>query len=149
MMQTSPWQRSIIWFAISSSIVFVLNLAALLWSVSHRKSALQNGSIVLRIGANASQCASIKTTNTWLHLLINILSTIILAGSNYCMQCLCAPTRTDINKQHLKGKYLDIGIPSLHNIKYISSRRRLAWFGLLLSSLPFHLLCVNGRNPRI
>jgi len=140
MAQGIAWRRGIAWFVLATVVVFALNLSALLWSISHRKQESQNDSIVLREGSTPQQCASIKTMNTWLHLLINVLSTIILAGSNYCMQCLCAPDRQDINNGHQKGKYLDIGIPSLHNIKYLPRRRVWTWFGLLFSSLPLHLL---------
>ncbi len=136
----TPWRTSIAGFAISGVIVFILNLAALIYSVSQGKSSMQEGSVVLSEGNSVSECAAIKNTNTWLHLLINVLSTIILAGSNYCMQCLCAPNRNDIIKQHQKGKYVDVGVPSIHNIKYFSGRRKWIWFGLLFSSLPLHLL---------
>ncbi|KAK2765090.1 hypothetical protein FQN54_008789 [Arachnomyces sp. PD_36] len=43
-----------------------------------------------------------------LHLVINVLSTVILAATNYCMQCLGAPARADIDKAHAQRRWLEI-----------------------------------------
>lgn len=78
--------------------------------------------------------------NSYLHFAINLLSTILLSSSNYCMQCLSAPTRKEVNTAHAKGVWLDIGIPSMRNLRYIDRRRVILWGLLGLSSLPLHLL---------
>lgn len=39
-----------------------------------------------------------------MHIIINILSTALLAASNYVMQCLSAPTRPDVNEAHTQRK---------------------------------------------
>ncbi|KAE9573126.1 hypothetical protein CGCF415_v010561 [Colletotrichum fructicola] len=44
-----------------------------------------------------ASCVSATTTNTILHLAINILSTIILASSNFFMQVLNAPTGREVD----------------------------------------------------
>jgi hypothetical protein len=75
-----------------------------------------------------------------IHLLINILSSLLLAASNYAMQCLSAPTRRDIEKHHSKGWWLDIGVPSFHNLRVIPWNRSVPWYLLMISSLPLHLL---------
>lgn len=85
-------------------------------------------------------CKRASTMNTWAHLAINIISTGLLAGSNYCMQCLVAPSRGDIDRAHQKFKWLDIGLPSVRNLRYISTRRRWLWILLASSSVPLHLL---------
>ncbi|KAK3899103.1 hypothetical protein C8A05DRAFT_46749 [Staphylotrichum tortipilum] len=41
-------------------------------------------------------CSRVRTLNTALHVVINALSSVLLAGSNYCMQCLSAPTRSQM-----------------------------------------------------
>ncbi|KAJ9636341.1 hypothetical protein H2199_008016 [Coniosporium tulheliwenetii] len=74
------------------------------------------------------------------HVLINILSTIMLTASNYCMQLLSAPTRDEVARAHRHGQGLDIGIISLRNLRYISKRRTALWLSLALSSIPLHLL---------
>lgn len=77
--------------------------------------------------------------------MINVLSTVLLSGSNYCMQVCSAPTRRDIDLAHSSAtaKWLDIGVPSLRNLKHISLRKRALWCLMGLSSLPLHLLSVH------
>ena len=84
-------------------------------------------------------CAKVKQTDLWLHLVINVLSTLLLGASNYCMQCLSSPTRFEVDKAHRNNIYLDIGAPSVRNLFYIAGRRRFSWLLLALSSIPLHL----------
>ncbi|MCJ1312051.1 hypothetical protein MMC25_005725 [Agyrium rufum] len=56
------------------------------------------------------------------------------------MQILTAPTRAEIDEAHTRGRWLDIGVPSVRNLRSISRKRVLLWFGLAFSSLPLHLL---------
>ncbi|MCJ1470576.1 hypothetical protein MMC07_009222 [Pseudocyphellaria aurata] len=85
-------------------------------------------------------CKEVQRLDVVAHVMINIFSTVILASSNYCMQCMSAPTRTEIDKAHAQGVWLDIGIPSMRNLRRISGKRVLVWTVLGLSSLPLHLL---------
>ena len=85
-------------------------------------------------------CETVRTLDLWVHLLINLLSTGMLSASNYCMQLQAAPTRADVSSAHGNDQYLDIGIPSLRNLRYISGWRRLAWALLAFSSIPIHLM---------
>lgn len=78
------------------------------------------------------------------HLGINIVSTLFPGGINYCMQYLVAPTRSEIARAHNKGRWLDIGIPSLHNLRNIAKHKRFLWLILGLSSVPLHLMYVVG-----
>jgi hypothetical protein len=77
--------------------------------------------------------------------LVNVLGTLLLGASNYCIQCLSAPTRKELDKAHEKGGFLDVGIPSFHNIKsnVIGTRKKLLWWILAFSSLPLHLWYVE------
>lgn len=88
-------------------------------------------------------CDRARKLNSGLHLLINVLSTVLLSSSNYCMQCLSAPTRKEVDDAHSKGKWLDIGVQSVHNLRMIYNtdrKRAVVWFLLGISSLPLHLL---------
>lgn len=116
--------------------VFIINFSITCWVVS-------NHPLVGRVGTLYSgSCAKARSTNTWLQLIINILSSTLLGASNYCMQCLSSPTREEIDKAHARGQWLDVGIPSLRNIKGIKWRRKLLWFFLVLSALPLHFVFV-------
>jgi len=82
----------------------------------------------------------ISTINAAYHIVLNILSTLLLGASNYSMQVLSAPTRSDVDHAHQKGQWLDIGILSFRNLRYIDRRRSRLWWILACSSVPLHLL---------
>lgn len=119
-------------YALYVTIVFLCNLTVTAWA-THYKST---GDELILDGP----CDKIRSWNTWLHLIINILGTILLSGSNYCMQCLSAPTRSEVDQAHAKGVWLDIGVPSTRNLRFIGKRRVIVWAMLGLSSVPLHLL---------
>ncbi|KAF3763462.1 hypothetical protein M406DRAFT_74077 [Cryphonectria parasitica EP155] len=85
-------------------------------------------------------CTAASRINLVLHLFINVLSTCVLASSNFFMQILSAPSRKEIDKAHQVLCGLEIGVPSLKNIFFLSNFKRIVWFGLFLSSVPVHLL---------
>ncbi|KAI1425180.1 hypothetical protein F5Y12DRAFT_796175 [Xylaria sp. FL1777] len=85
-------------------------------------------------------CDTIKNANRLLHLLINILSTGMLSASTFCIQLQASPTRADVDKMHKLNKWLDIGAPSLRNLRYINRWRLVSCLALALSSLPIHLI---------
>lgn len=74
-----------------------------------------------------------------LHLLINIFSTLVLASSNFFMQVLNAPTRSEVDTAHAQGRWLDIGVTSWRNAFYLSRFKRFACL-CLLSSVPIHMM---------
>ncbi|KAF2126203.1 hypothetical protein P153DRAFT_388946 [Dothidotthia symphoricarpi CBS 119687] len=85
-------------------------------------------------------CARTRKINVWIHLIINIISTLLLSASNYCMQVLSAPSRKELARAHAQRYWLQIGIPSLRNLRHIGWDRVVLWALLLLSSAPLHLL---------
>ena len=118
--------------ALAVSASFLLNFIATIWGSRHGFGV----STVLFQG----DCERVRQMNTALHFLINVLSTVLLSSSNYCMQCLSAPTRKEVDEAHAKGRSLDIGIPSVKNLQWIDRKRAILWFLLGISSLPLHLL---------
>jgi hypothetical protein len=134
----SGWRFGVLSFAIMACLVFVINLVVTVWGSVAPKAA---GGVL-----DQGDCGRIKTLNSGLHILINVLSTILLSGSNYCMQCMSAPTRGEIDQSHVARTWLDVGIPSFRNLKRIDRRRLLLWLLLGTSSLPLHLLYVLGRT---
>ncbi|KAH7390740.1 hypothetical protein DE146DRAFT_766784, partial [Phaeosphaeria sp. MPI-PUGE-AT-0046c] len=55
------------------------------------------------------------------------------------------PTRSEVDKAHRTNNWLDIGIPSFHNVlsSSLGKRKKFYWWMLALSSLPLHL-CYNS-----
>lgn len=87
-------------------------------------------------------CNQSKNISSAAHVAINVLSTLLLGASNYCMHILSAPSRRNINKMHSAKKVLDIGLNSVSNMFKLAWDRRVVWCLLGLSSLPLHLLSV-------
>ena len=85
-------------------------------------------------------CKTVKNLDTWLHVVLNGLATALIGASNYNMQCLASPSRQEIDRAHAKGTWLDIGIPSVRNLRHIERKRVFLWALLATSSLPLHLL---------
>ena len=130
----SGWRAGLVMSSCCTGAVFLLNVFLTIWAT--QKFGTSNGYGVLISGS----CATTKRASTWIHLGINVLSTLLLSASNYCMQILTAPTRSEIDLAHSKGTWLDIGVPSMRNLRWISRYRVCIWILLAGSSLPLHLL---------
>ncbi|KAF4872037.1 hypothetical protein CGCSCA1_v008817 [Colletotrichum siamense] len=94
-------------------------------------------------------CDSARVRLMALKAFVNAFSTLILISSNYFMQMLAAPTRTDIDAAHRRSRWMDVGIPSMRNLRFVSPWRGVLWSLFALSSVPFHLLfnaCVFGST---
>ncbi|KAE9375066.1 hypothetical protein N431DRAFT_406186 [Stipitochalara longipes BDJ] len=129
----SGWKLGSSIAASAAWIVFIINICFFTWLAS--RPSLKGGNGV----AFEGNCKTSRALNIFIHLLINILSTCLLGASNYCMQCLNAPTREDVDKAHADGKWLDIGVPSLRNLRIMTKGRLMMWSLLALSSVPLHL----------
>jgi hypothetical protein len=78
------------------------------------------------------------------HVFISALSTLLLSASNYTMQILIAPTRSEVDRAHrgeFKGRtWLDIGVLSTTNLAHVGTVRHVLWIVMAISSIPVHLL---------
>jgi hypothetical protein len=120
-------------------LFFFINTGFVIWAVRGRGISGARG-----VGAGVlyeTSCGSIKRANIGVHVAINILSSTLLGASNYCMQCVAAPNRSEVDRAHRKGGWLDIGIPSLRNVvtPNIGMGKKICWWILALSSLPPYL----------
>jgi hypothetical protein len=132
------WRFGVISCAASSVLVFSINMSLLIWAEtrSGSMSSTNDGKKPLYDG----DCEAVRKLNIGAHLLINVLSTLLLGASNYCMQCMSAPTRKEVDEAHSNGSFVDIGVQSLRNMNKISKKRKRLYLFLGLSSLPLHLL---------
>lgn len=130
----SGWRVGVMICASTAATVLIVNIALTVWAST--KSGLSNGFATIQDGS----CQKTKHLNLWLHLVINVLSTILLAASNYCMQCLSSPTREEVDRAHSRHNWLDIGVPSVRNLRSIARNRILLWWLLAFSGIPLHLL---------
>ncbi|KAL9034312.1 MAG: hypothetical protein Q9180_005478 [Flavoplaca navasiana] len=119
--------------AVATGAVLLINLLVTIWAAAHY--GIEDGIGTIQNGG----CDFTKTLSLWSHFAINVLSTAMLSASNYCMQCLSAPTRQDIDRAHAQHLWLDIGVRSVRNLLHISRIKALLWVLLALSSIPLHL----------
>lgn len=128
------WRFGIALGLLLTVIILILNVA-ITASVVSGYGMDQMGKASLTTGP----CDTVKRYNTLYHLFINVLSTLLIGASNYTMQMLSAPTRSEIDRAHLKQKWLDIGVPSWRNLREINRARVALWIVLSISSVPLHL----------
>jgi hypothetical protein len=120
--------------AVAALISLLINAGAGIWAV--KQFGFGNGLVEVFRG----DCTKVDRINLVVHLAINALSTALLSGSNYCMQCLSAPSRDEVDKAHAKRRWLDIGVPSIRNLRSIARGKVFVWWILGLSSVPLHLM---------
>ncbi|KAF2237908.1 hypothetical protein EV356DRAFT_362818 [Viridothelium virens] len=135
------WRFGVICGCASASAVFLINLIVTIYAAASHAHAPgrvddDSGRLTLFYGS----CSKAQHLNIVIHFIINALSTVLLSASNYCMQCLSAPTRTEVDRAHAKKAWADIGVPSIRNLRLIERRKVILWGLLSLSSLPLHLL---------
>lgn len=132
---STGWRRTGAWNILAAFIAGIILLGCLGGSLAQSGSSLKDDAILFY-----GNCTTSRYLNVGLHLLINLLSTAVLASSNYFMQVLNAPSRDEINEAHLRLSSLEIGIPSLKNLPYLSAFKRSLWGLLLITSLPIHFV---------
>ncbi|KAK1641312.1 hypothetical protein BDP81DRAFT_504648 [Colletotrichum phormii] len=132
----SRWRQAASYFAIAAFSTFLINLIFTLWASIQKRDTISDGVGILL----DTNCSTIRMLNTGIHILINVLGIILLAGSNYCMQCLVAPTRPEIDDAHARQRWLDVGVASVRNFRSITWKKKIVWVLLAASSLPLHLV---------
>ena len=126
--------RKLLIFSLVGCAVFIINFSWLIHAIVNYGVKGGYGTI------QAGDCGSAKRVNTWLHLLINVLSTLLLAGSNAFMATYSCPSRAEVDEAHNKQRWLHIGTLSFRNLTGIAKRKSFIVLVLSLSSAPFHLL---------
>lgn len=128
------WRSGVLIAGVMTSIIFVLNLATAIATFS--RSDVQDGTSV----ALEASCQVVNHWSLAIHFLINLFSSLLLGASNYTMQVLNAPTRSECDAAHARLDWYDIGVPSFRNLTRVPRLRMLLWAVLLVSSVPIHLL---------
>ncbi|KAH7076743.1 hypothetical protein BKA63DRAFT_288711 [Paraphoma chrysanthemicola] len=128
------WRMGILLGCCMSTIVLGINIAILVLGAT-REGGFKDGFAVPMSGV----AEDVSWWSSAFHILINALSTLLLAASNYTMQVLSSPTRKDIDKAHARHEHLDIGVLSMRNLGRIPRRRLFLFILMGLSSIPIHL----------
>lgn len=129
------WRAGALISSLLAGVSLLINIGVAAW-LGPRSADSGLGVVSIFTG----ECGTVQTMDILVHLVVNILSTLLLGGSNYCMQCLSAPTRIDVDKAHANGRWLDIGVPSVRNLGAVPWYKTCLWVVLGLTSVPLHLM---------
>ena len=132
------WRFTVASGVLAAVVIMLINIITL--AVVCAKYPMENNQVSFFVGS----CDTTRTVTIIAHLVINILSTILLAYSNYSMQCMNSPTRNEVDAAHSRQKWLNIGTPSIHNLFLVSKSKTLLW--LILGLTSFHCIC-SGTRP--
>ena len=130
------WHTGVLACATSVVVVLFINVSLTIYAATNPEYKMKRGIGTLYSGS----CDKSRTIGLWLHLGINVLSTMLLSGSNYTQQCLAAPTRSEIDTAHARIRWMDIGVPSIRNLFRIKAERTFLWIAIGITSIPLHLL---------
>ncbi|KAJ8113250.1 hypothetical protein OPT61_g4571 [Boeremia exigua] len=97
------WRMGVLFGCCMSTLVLLCNIALVVVGFK-RGTGYDDHWIATLLNGNEQK---ISRYNTVLHLFINMLSSILLASSNYTMQVLSAPTRKEIDRAHQHGYDLE------------------------------------------
>lgn len=139
----TAWIDGVYLCARAGAFILLMNLVLIAIAAGLASRYPENGSYSTTAVIYQGSCGLTKRWNTALHLIINVLSTCILAASNYCMQTLVAPTREEVDAHHAQRKSLDVGSASVKNLLVIGRGRLALWVVLMLTATPFHLMYVR------
>ncbi|KAH7405997.1 hypothetical protein DE146DRAFT_787173 [Phaeosphaeria sp. MPI-PUGE-AT-0046c] len=128
------WRRGILYCICTALVVLAFSLVFMGWAMTR---TMEGSNLPVLYRGN---CKSSRNISTAAHVAINVLSTLLLGASNYCMHIASAPSRHDINMFHSKKRVLDIGLNSVSNMFKLGWDRRIVWCILGLSSIPLHLM---------
>lgn len=130
------WRMGVLLGVCVSTFVLLCNITVVVIGGRTEAGYDQNGVSAVMMGSEAT----ISVWNSVCHIFINVLSTVLRSASNYTMQVLNSPTRQEMDKAHRIGKWLDIGLLSIHNLRIILKKKAVLCLILASSSLPLHLL---------
>ncbi|KAH0351248.1 hypothetical protein KCU83_g4597, partial [Aureobasidium melanogenum] len=127
------WRGGMLWDILATVVVLVSSLA--ITTLVSRQTETSPGIHVLYQGS----CSTSKHINTGTHVVMNVLSTLLLGASNFCMTVLSSPTRKEVDYWHSRKVPMDIGINSVRDLFKVSITRRIPWLVLVCTSVPLHL----------
>lgn len=126
------WRAGLLRAFLFSLTALLVNVSIFLWLFFEYDDV--NGTI------HTADCKVVGRMETGIKVGLNIISTLILGASTYAMQGTTSPTRTEVDKAHKKGKWLEIGTQSWRNLIHVSKRHAAIWSVLAVTSLPLHLV---------
>ncbi|PYH81230.1 hypothetical protein BO82DRAFT_311044 [Aspergillus uvarum CBS 121591] len=134
------WMQGALLCAYIAMAIACVNFLFILIAVGIGYSKRPTARSFSRLRLYHGHCNRTSHWATAIHIIINLFSTALLAASSHAMQCVGAPTREDVDREHKRRRWLDIGVVSWRNLRIMNPKRKVLWLLLLLSSTPIHML---------
>ena len=113
----SGWRGGVVFNSLVA--VLVLGVELVLLIVVSIRTRMFAGDSAVWVGG----CDRADRIGIGLRALVNIFGVALLAGANYAFQVLSSPTRREVDRAHGRKRWLDIGVPSVRNLRHISGFR--------------------------
>lgn len=113
----SGWRGGVVFNSLVA--VLVLGVELVLLIVVSTRTRMFAGDSAVWVGS----CDRADRIGIGLRALVNIFGVALLAGANYAFQVLSSPTRREVDRAHGRKRWLDIGVPSVRNLRHISGFR--------------------------
>ncbi|KAI1822183.1 hypothetical protein F4861DRAFT_415669 [Xylaria intraflava] len=128
------WRGGVAYNTLLAFLILVVGIVYLITVVTRtrRFSAL--------LAIYTGDCSTATRIKIGANTVINVFSVVLLAGANYVFQVLISPTRREISKAHDRKRWLDIGMPSLRNLAYVSVPRAMIGLAALLVAIAIHVI---------
>lgn len=124
------WRKMLILWLVIQSIAFALHVTA-----SVMLTDADFGLVPLR----EIPCNKINVSRVLIIALpINIVASLITAGTNYTRQILLAPSRADLDRR--RDRSWHIGVSSLKNLGNVNLGKKIIWWSMGVATLPLHML---------
>ncbi|KAL2759001.1 hypothetical protein ACRALDRAFT_2026404 [Sodiomyces alcalophilus JCM 7366] len=123
------WKGGIILNATTGALVLLPTVVFFVTSLSRHHG--QGGETRILDGS----CDLVQRLDFALHAVINLFVVAVLMGANYAYQILTSPTRVEVDMAHSRKRWLDIGIPSLRNLGFVSKTRAILAIVLMAAAI--------------
>lgn len=84
-------------------------------------------------------CSVAGKVNSGIHIALTIYSALVALSSDFFLRLVIAPQPDDIQAAHKESQWVDVGINSLRNLRFIPMVRRALWLLCVISSVPLQL----------
>lgn len=140
------WATGIRLSAYANAAVLLINIVLTIVGASYGN---QFSSVL--VSMYQGNCAHTKRVASGLHIMINILGTILVATSSYCCQLLMAPARQDIDNAHAHRVWLPVGTFNIKMLTLLPRHRKLMWYLMFGTSIAIQLMyvCVLAGSFRV
>jgi hypothetical protein len=123
--------------AINTAISFAILVATIVClTLAVARAQMLGGEMAIFVGG----CRRASQISWGLLAAINILVVVLVAIANYIFQILGSPTRAEVAAQHDMKRWLDIGIPSVRNLRAVSGGRVLVVVIILVAALSTQIM---------